>query len=166
MKEAKERREAERLEKEAQKEVEKQRKEEMRAQREAERAMKSQDKEARKAQIEARRAERERQMALPPEQRDFSQLKKLAKVPKPKKMAKPKKPSSGLPKAPRLPQPKDEPELPGPPEVALVGRRIRIWFAALRKHFGGLVMGCNGHGQLSVKYDDAQVQMHLLTEER
>ena len=62
--------------------------------------------------------------------------------------------------------PKEEPELPGPPEVALVGRRVRIYNKDTREYVGGVALGCNGHGKLTIRFDhDTHVGCHLLSTE-
>ena len=71
------------------------------------------------------------------------------------------------PSSPSLVPPKEEPELPGPPEVALVGRRVRIYNKDTRQYVGGFAMACNGHGKLTIRYDhDAHIGFHLLSLEK
>ena len=74
-----------------------------------------------------------------------------------------------LARAPRAPvPPKEEPELSGPPEVALVGRRVRIYDKEIvRRYSCGVAMGCNGHGKLTIRFDhDAHIGSHLLSTEK
>ena len=78
------------------------------------------------------------------------------------------RPSSPRPSSPSLVPPKEEPELSGPPEVALVGRRVRIYNKDTRFSFrGGVAMACNRHGKLTIRYDhDAHIGFHLLSLEK
>ena len=95
--------------------------------------------------------------------------KKMKREQKEKKKAEKKeKAGGGVPRAPRAPAPpKEEPELPGPPEVSLVGRRVRIYNKDIRQYVGGVAMGCNGHGKLTIRFDhDAHIGFHLLSAEK
>ena len=180
MKEAKERREIERIQKEADKKADTERKQLTKAEREVRKEAERVRKEERRAEVEAERIAREARnveraaQGLPPEKKTpmakkTAAEKKMKRELKEKKKAEKKeKAGGGLPRAARPPPlPKEEPELPGPPEVTLVGRRMRLYNKDFHKYLGGIVMGCNGHGKLTIRFDfDAHIGFHLLSAEK
>ena len=48
-----------------------------------------------------------------------------------------------------------------------MGRRVRIYNKDIRQYVGGVAMGCNGHGKLTIRFDhDAHIGFHLLSAEK